>query len=102
REARAHHSLGTHLFSRSGTAGDVRLVPWHPEQPPKVLPLLRRSSRLERRDDRDDDYVWAIAHGGLARCDHRLGIGHRQRLAIWRATAGHAASCAPITYSAWI
>ncbi len=41
-------------LSRHRPARSLRLVPWHPEQPPQVLPRLRRARADEREPDRDD------------------------------------------------
>ena len=79
RQARAHHPAGAHSVSRRRTAGALRLVPGHSQQPSQVLPLLHRAGDLEPGHDR---------HPGGSSAASR-----RDRLAVtlaWGSVAGSA------------
>ena len=62
REARGHHPAGADSLPGRGTAGALRLVSRRAQQPPAVLPLLRRAGGLEPGDHRG-----AARQGGRGR-----------------------------------
>ena len=77
REARADHPARPHPVSRRRAAGAVGVVPRRPQQPPPVLPELRRAGAVERRDHREPGGVRA-GHGAVpAGRDRGLGLGRR-------------------------
>ena len=57
----ADHPAGPHPLSGRRAAGPLGLVPRRPQQPPALLPQLRRAGALEPRDHREPRRVRAAA-----------------------------------------
>ena len=82
------------LFPGRRPAGALGLVPGRPQQPPAVLPLLRRAGALERGDHREPGRRSGGGTGAVpAGRDRRLGLGGGQPAAVRRAAAHGARGC---------